>query len=97
MGSVPAPFPPKNVGSAKLVNSKFCFQLCVDYKDKHGNTPLHLAVRSVELFPNTRAIKELLIKGASRTITDENGLKPFDLIDEIDQTEDNENLREELR
>ena len=40
-------------------------------------------MRSADHFPNTRAIKELLIKGASRKITEENGLKPVDLIDEI--------------
>ena len=69
----------------------------MNLQDSCGNTPLHLAVRSVELFPNTRAIKELLIKGASRTVTDENGLKPYDLIEEIDQNEDNENIKAELK
>ena len=51
-------------------------------------------MRSAEHFPNTRAIKELLIKGASRTITEENGAKPVDLIDEI---RENDGLKEELR
>ena len=66
----------------------------VNAQDTVGNTPLHLAVRSAEHFPNTRAIKELLIKGASRTITEENGLKPVDLIDEI---RENDQLKDELK
>ena len=64
----------------------------VNAKDNVGNTPLHLAVRSAEHFPNTRSIKELLIKGASRDIQEENGLKPIDLVGEIE----NEALRIEL-
>lgn len=44
---------------------------------------MHLAVRSAEHFPNTRAIKELLIKGGSRSIMEENGLRPVDLVDEL--------------
>ena len=50
-------------------------------------------MRSADHFPNTRSLKELLIKGASRNITEENGLKPIDLIDEIE----NENLKTELQ
>jgi ankyrin repeat protein len=45
-----------------------------------GNTPLHLAVRSAESFPNTRSLKELLIKGADKNATDEMGRKPIDII-----------------
>ena len=55
----------------------------VNAQDNVGNTPLHLAVRSAEHWPNTRAIKELLIKGASRSMTEETGLRPVDLIEEI--------------
>lgn len=64
----------------------------VNAQDNVGNTPLHLAVRSAEHFPTTRSIKELLIKGASRDIKEENGLKPIDLVAEIE----NEALRIEL-
>ena len=39
----------------------------VNAKDNLGFTPLHLAVKSAEHFPSLRAIKELLIKGASRS------------------------------
>jgi len=31
-----------------------------------GNTPLHLAIKNAHNFPNVRAIKELLVKGADR-------------------------------
>ena len=45
-----------------------------------GNTPMHIAVKYMHNFDHARAIKELLIKGASRTITNKDGQKPFDLI-----------------
>ena len=66
----------------------------VNARDAVGNTPLHLAVLSASHFPNTRAIKELLIKGASRTIEERNGNTPFDL---IEPSQDDENLDEELK
>ena len=66
----------------------------VNARDNVGNTPLHLAVRSAEHFPTTRAIKELLIKGASREAEEENGLRPVDLIEEI---RDNQDLKDELK
>lgn len=66
-------------------------------QDNVGNTPLHLAVRSADHFPNTRSIKELLIKGASRDITEENGLKPIDLVDEIEDEQKKRELAELLK
>ena len=62
-------------------------------KDDLGYTPLHLAVRYASRFPNTRAIKELLIKGADRDAVEKNGLKAIDLIETLDDNE----LKEELR
>lgn len=41
---------------------------------------MHLAVKSAEHFPNTRSIKELLIKGADRSKEDKKGRKPIDII-----------------
>jgi ankyrin repeat protein len=69
----------------------------VNAQDNVGNTPLHLAVRSADHFPNTRSIKELLIKGASRDITEENGLKPIDLVDEIEDEQKKRELAELLK
>ena len=62
-------------------------------KDDLGYTPLHLAVRYASRFPNTRAIKELLIKGADRDAVEKNGLKAIDLVETLDDNE----LKEELR
>jgi DNA-binding transcriptional regulator/RsmH inhibitor MraZ len=42
-----------------------------------------LAVKSADHFPNTRSIKELLIKGASRTTKDNNGRIPLDMTKDI--------------
>jgi hypothetical protein len=44
---------------------------------------LHLAVKSAEHFPNTRSIKELLIRGADRSVKDAQGRKPVDLCKDI--------------
>ena len=55
----------------------------INAKDNVGNTPLHLAVKSAEHFPNTRSIKELLIKGASRNNRDIHGKRPVELTSEI--------------
>lgn len=55
----------------------------VNAKDNIGYTPLHLAVKSAEHFPNTRSLKELLIKGANRTAIDSEGKRPVDLVDHI--------------
>ena len=66
----------------------------VNARDFLGYTPLHLAVRYSARFPNTRAIKELLIKGADRDAKEKSGLRPVDLV--ADSVEDEE-LKEELR
>ncbi len=55
----------------------------VNQRDNIGYTPLHLAVKSAEHFPNTRSIKELLIKGAKRNAVDNEGKRPIDLTDHI--------------
>lgn len=43
-------------------------------KDQKGYTPLHLAVKSVEQLKSTRPVRALLIKGADRSIKDNEGL-----------------------
>ena len=60
----------------------------VNAKDFLGYTPLHLAVRYSARFPNTRAIKELLIKGADRDAVEKSGLKPIDLVDCLEDADD---------
>ena len=65
----------------------------VNAKDFLGYTPLHLAVRYSGRFPNTRAIKELLIKGADRdAIENTNGLKPLDLVDTLEDSDTKKEL-----
>lgn len=56
----------------------------VNARDFLDYTPLHLAVRYVSRFPSTRAIKELLIKGADRDAQEKNGLMPIDLCDSVE-------------
>jgi len=65
----------------------------VNAKDFLGYTPLHLAVRYSSRFPNTRAIKELLIKGADRDAVEKSGLKPIDLVECLEDNETKEELR----
>jgi ankyrin repeat protein len=38
----------------------------LEYKDKAGNTPLHLAIKSVPILQSTRPVRALLIRGADR-------------------------------
>lgn len=58
----------------------------VNSTDNTGNTPLHLAIKSAENFPNTRSIKELLIKGADKNIEDIDGKRPLDHINTVQST-----------
>ena len=69
----------------------------VNAKDFLGYTPLHLAVRYSARFPNTRAIKELLIKGADRDAVEKSGLKPIDLVECLEDNETKEELRQLLQ
>ena len=69
----------------------------VNAKDFLGYTPLHLAVRYSARFPNTRAIKELLIKGADRDATEKSGLKPIDLLELIDDGDTKDELANLLK
>ena len=69
----------------------------VNAKDFLGYTPLHLAVRYSARFPNTRAIKELLIKGADRDAVEKSGLRPIDLVESLEDTETKEELRQLLK
>jgi ankyrin repeat protein len=55
----------------------------IDSADSKGLTPLHLAVKSSEDLRSTKAIKQLLIKGANRNLRDLNGKRPIDLLREF--------------
>ena len=61
-----------------------------------GYTPLHLAIRYANRFPNTRTIKELLIKGADREARERSGLRPIDLVDALDDNDQKEELKQLL-
>ena len=69
----------------------------VNVQDKAGNTPLHLAVRSADHFPNTRSLKELLIKGASRDIKENSGKKAIELVSEVEDEQKRKELTELLK
>ncbi len=45
----------------------------IQASDKRGQTPLHLAVKSVEILKSTRPVRALLLKGADRSIKDNEG------------------------
>lgn len=51
----------------------------LDDQDCDGFTALHLAVKSVESLMSTRPVRSLLIRGASRDVTDNQDRKPIDL------------------
>ena len=52
----------------------------LEAKDQKGLTPLHLAVKSVEILQSCRPVKALLIKGANRDARDNENNRPVDLI-----------------
>lgn len=54
----------------------------LEAKDMKGLTPLHLAVKSVEVLKSTRPVKALLLKGAKRDAKDNEGKKPVDYVSE---------------
>lgn len=57
---------------------KWCPQ-SLNCKNGAGHTPLHLAVESAIASNSTRLVRVLLFAGASRSITDNCGLKPIDI------------------
>ena len=65
-------------------------------QDSQGNTPLHVAVGYTHNFDDSRAIKELLIKGADRAIKNNDGQRPIDLVREVQTDYDEEERKNEL-
>jgi ankyrin repeat protein len=55
----------------------------LNQQDVEGLTPLHLAVRFVDQSENTRSVRLILLRGASKTVKDKNGRMPIDLLSEI--------------
>jgi ankyrin repeat protein len=71
-------------GAENALNYLLAFGAAVDSQDLKGITPLHLAVKSSEQVHNTRLIRGLLLRGASKSKMDSNGLFPIDLTQEMD-------------
>ena len=55
-----------------------------------------MAVGYAQNFDDSRAIKELLIKGADRTVKNHDGKKPIDLVKDITADYDEEERKHEL-
>ena len=53
----------------------------IDIRDFSGFTPLHIAVKSVEEMETIRLVRFMTLKGADRSIRDNNGLRPIDMVD----------------
>eukprot|EP00347_Sterkiella_histriomuscorum_P023344 403335004 len=66
-------------------------------QDSKGLTPLHLAVKSSEDLRSTKAIKQLLIKGADKNITDKQDNKPIDLLRDYRDTNNNQQIIAEIK
>ena len=52
----------------------------LELHDQQGFTPLHLAVKSVEVLKSTRPVRALLLKGAYRNSTDNSGKTPSEMV-----------------
>lgn len=55
----------------------------LDLQDQEGYTPLHLAVKSVDLVNSSRPVRFLLIRGARTDIRDNKGRLPIDLVKDV--------------
>lgn len=53
----------------------------LNLRDNDGFTPLHLAVKSVDTVESTRPVRFLMIRGADKEVTDDEGRKPLDLVE----------------
>jgi len=60
----------------------------INAQDIRGLTPLHFAVKMSKEFNSTKAIKQLLIKGADKNVLDFVNLAPIDYIPQGDGPED---------
>ena len=60
--------------------------------NKDGDTPLHVLLKGQKLF-NTKNVRELIFKGASREIKNNADQKPYDLLKDFED----ETLQEELK
>jgi ankyrin repeat protein len=56
----------------------------VNIQDNKGKTALHISIENVTKFDKLRPIKEMLIKGASRELRDNNGNTAYDILDVIE-------------
>ena len=52
----------------------------LNIQDQDGYTPLHLAVKSCDTVESTRPVRFLLIRGADKSIQDNSGQTPIDLV-----------------
>ena len=59
----------------------------VNLQDSIGHTPLHLSMACEGILKNFSLlqVKQLITKGASRSIAEENGFTPFDFMCKIEE------------
>ena len=67
----------------------------LNIRDEEGYTPLHLAVKSVDIVESTRPVRFLMIRGADKTVTDNQGLTPLGLVNNGEV--ESEHLANDLR
>ena len=65
----------------------------VNAVNKIGDTPMHLLIKSINKLYNTKTARELIFKGAKRDIKNSKGELAIDLIDRIEDSK----LQEEMK
>jgi len=69
-------------GADEAIYYLLAWSKALNVQDAHGKTALHQAVEQIHRYQNYRPLKEMLIKGSSRDVTDDQDRKPIHMIPE---------------
>lgn len=64
----------------------------VNCQNKNGDTPMHMLIKSKKDMYSTKTVRELIFKGANRSIKNMQGKCPIDFLDQVAD----EGIRKEL-
>lgn len=68
------------MGADEAIYYLLAWTNAINQQDHLGFTPLHTAIDNINRYSHYRPLKEMLIKGASRVLKDNQGRTPLDII-----------------